>query len=50
MTIITHLINGEMRPANGRVTEVFNPATGEAIRQVELAGKATVEEAIVLFN
>lgn len=46
MTVITHLINGEMRPANGRVTDVFNPATGEAIRQVELASKATVEEAI----
>ena len=46
MTIITHLINGEIRPANGRVTDVFNPATGEVIRQVELASKTTVEDAI----
>ncbi|MEI2264922.1 CoA-acylating methylmalonate-semialdehyde dehydrogenase [Erwinia sp. CGal63] len=46
MTIITHLINGKMRQPDGRTASVFNPATGEAIRQVELASVATVQEAI----
>ncbi|MFZ4833650.1 CoA-acylating methylmalonate-semialdehyde dehydrogenase [Rouxiella sp. Mn2063] len=46
MSIVTHLINGEMRPANGRVADVFNPSTGKAVCQVELASQATVEEAI----
>ena len=46
MTVITHLINGKMRQADGRTADVFNPATGEAIRQVELASTATVQEAI----
>ena len=46
MTIITHLINGEMRKPDGRTASVFNPATGEAIRQVELASATTVQEAI----
>jgi len=46
MSIVTHLINGEMRPADGRVADVFNPSTGAAVRQVELASQATVEEAI----
>lgn len=46
MTIITHLINGEMRQPDGRTASVFNPSTGEAIRQVELASTATVQAAI----
>jgi malonate-semialdehyde dehydrogenase (acetylating) / methylmalonate-semialdehyde dehydrogenase len=46
MNIITHLINGEMRQPVGRVASVFNPSTGEAIRKVELASRATVLEAI----
>nr|WP_314419277.1 CoA-acylating methylmalonate-semialdehyde dehydrogenase [uncultured Erwinia sp.] len=46
MTTITHLINGTMRQSDGRTTAVFNPATGKAIRQVELASAATVQEAI----
>lgn len=46
MTTVTHLINGNIRPADGRTASVFNPATGEAIRQVELASTATVQEAI----
>ncbi|OQP36148.1 CoA-acylating methylmalonate-semialdehyde dehydrogenase [Pantoea latae] len=46
MTIITHLINGHMRKPDGRTASVFNPSTGEAIRQVELASAATVQEAI----
>lgn len=46
MTTVTHLINGNIRPADGRTASVFNPATGEAIRRVELASTATVQEAI----
>ncbi|QDY44330.1 CoA-acylating methylmalonate-semialdehyde dehydrogenase [Candidatus Pantoea soli] len=48
MTIITHLINGEMRQPDGRTASVFNPSTGEAIRQVELASTATVQAAIAV--
>ncbi|WP_017349132.1 CoA-acylating methylmalonate-semialdehyde dehydrogenase [Pantoea sp. A4] len=46
MTVITHLINGETPAAAGRSVPVYNPATGEAIRQVELASRATVQQAI----
>jgi malonate-semialdehyde dehydrogenase (acetylating)/methylmalonate-semialdehyde dehydrogenase len=46
MAIVTHLINGEIRKADGRTAEVFNPSTGEVVRQVELASVATVQDAI----
>ena len=46
MTIIGHLINGKTITDNGRTQDVFNPATGEATKQVSLASKATVEDAI----
>ncbi|MGD8105207.1 CoA-acylating methylmalonate-semialdehyde dehydrogenase [Pantoea sp. FN0302] len=46
MNTVTHLINGEVRKPDGRTAQVFNPATGEAIRQVELASTATVQAAI----
>ncbi len=46
MTIIGHLINGKTITDNGRTQDVFNPATGEATKQVSLASKATVENAI----
>ncbi|MBL4941976.1 MAG: CoA-acylating methylmalonate-semialdehyde dehydrogenase [Colwellia sp.] len=48
--IIGHLINGEMVHTNPsdktRTQNVFNPATGEATKQVALASKKTVEQAI----
>ncbi len=44
--LVGHLINGEVRSDAARTQDVFNPATGEATRQVALAGKDTVEEAI----
>jgi malonate-semialdehyde dehydrogenase (acetylating)/methylmalonate-semialdehyde dehydrogenase len=43
---IGHLINGRKVEDRGRVQDVFNPATGQVARQVALASKATVEEAI----
>ncbi|SIQ80452.1 CoA-acylating methylmalonate-semialdehyde dehydrogenase [Marinobacterium stanieri] len=44
--LVGHLINGEVRSDAARTQDVFNPATGAATRQVALAGKDTVEEAI----
>jgi len=44
--IVGHLIGGELREDHARLQDVFNPATSKVIKQVALAGKATVEEAI----
>ena len=44
--VIGHLINGEMVNDNNRSQDVFNPATGEITKQVALASKQTVEQAI----
>ena len=46
MSHIPHLINGEPYRDDGRHAEVFNPATGDAIRRVPLADRATVQLAI----
>lgn len=46
MNTVGHLINGEKRADAARTQAVFNPSTGEVSKQVALASKATVEEAI----
>ena len=46
MNTIGHFINGEMIADTERTQAVYNPATGEAEKQVALASVATVEEAI----
>ena len=46
MTVIGHLINGKPVSASNRTQDVFNPSTGEVSGQVELASRATVEDAI----
>jgi len=46
MTTVGHLINGELRTDAKRTQDVFNPSTGAVSKQVALASKATVEEAI----
>lgn len=46
MKTIGHLINGILQADNGRTQGVYNPSTGEVSKQVALASKATVEEAI----
>lgn len=46
MKTVGHLINGELREDSGRTQPVYNPSTGEVSKQVALASKATVEEAI----
>jgi malonate-semialdehyde dehydrogenase (acetylating) / methylmalonate-semialdehyde dehydrogenase len=43
---IGHLIGGRIVTPGTRSQDVFNPATGQAKKQVLLASKATVEEAI----
>jgi len=43
---VGHFINGRKVADNGRSQDVFNPATGQVARQVALASKTTVEEAI----
>jgi len=43
---VGHFINGMMVADSGRTQDVFNPATGRVVRQVALASRTTVEEAI----
>jgi len=44
--IIGHFINGRLADGSGRTQDVFNPATGKPVRQVALASRSTVEQAI----
>ena len=46
MKTIGHLINGQMIEDNGRLQDVFNPATGKAEKKVALASAKTMKEAI----
>lgn len=46
MELIGHFINGEMTTEHVRTQPVYNPSTGEQSKEVALAAKATVEEAI----
>ena len=46
MTTVGHLINGELREDRARLQDVYNPSTGAVSKQVALASKETVEEAI----
>ncbi len=43
---VGHFINGQAVDGEGRSQAVYNPATGQAVRQVALASKQTVEQAI----
>lgn len=43
---IQHLIDGQLVPGGSRSADVFNPATGQVEKQVLLADKLTVEQAI----
>ena len=43
---IGHFINGRIFEESGRTQDVFNPATGQVVRQVALASRTTVEDAI----
>lgn len=46
MSTVGHLINGKIVSDAARLQDVYNPSTGEVSKQVALASKATVEEAI----
>ncbi|MGB2182107.1 MAG: aldehyde dehydrogenase family protein, partial [Pseudomonadales bacterium] len=47
MQVVGHMINGSQFQGQGdRTQDVFNPATGAVTKQVALASKNTVEEAI----
>src|SRR5690606_10432425 len=46
MSHIPHLINGERVAGQGRTAVGFSPSTGQAARQVALADRATVRQAI----
>ncbi|MBT3146508.1 CoA-acylating methylmalonate-semialdehyde dehydrogenase [Neptunomonas phycophila] len=48
MKTVSHLINNKNTPlsTDSRTAPIYNPATGQISKQVELACKATVEEAI----
>ena len=46
MVTVGHLINGQLIDTTERTQDVFNPSNGEVSKQVALASKATVEEAI----
>lgn len=46
MTLVNHLIHGELTAGTGRSAAVFNPSTGEATKQVALADRATMQLAI----
>jgi malonate-semialdehyde dehydrogenase (acetylating)/methylmalonate-semialdehyde dehydrogenase len=50
MSIVGHLINGENRTDATRQQDIFNPSTGKVSKQLAIAGKATVEEAIEAAN
>lgn len=46
MSIVQHLINGDLVSGGERTAEVFNPSTGQVIHKVALASKETVQQAI----
>lgn len=46
MKVIGHFINGSTCTPQGYMQDVFNPATGQAEKQVLLASATTVKEAI----
>ena len=46
MSLIQHLINGQLVSESGRTADVYNPSTGQVIHQVPLASRETIQSAI----
>lgn len=46
MSLIQHLINGQLVSESGRTADVYNPSTGQVIHQVPLASRETIQRAI----
>ena len=44
--VVAHFIDGRHVADSGRCQDVYNPATGQAVRRVALASRATVESAV----
>ncbi len=44
MSLIPHLINGELVTEDGRTADVFNPSTGQAIHKLPLASRETIQK------
>ena len=45
-SLVGHLINGKIVTDADKTQDVFNPSSGEVSKQVALANRATVNEAI----
>ncbi|UTW11873.1 CoA-acylating methylmalonate-semialdehyde dehydrogenase [Marinobacterium rhizophilum] len=50
METLGHLINGQMLATGERRQAIFNPATGEASKELVLASRETVEQAIAVAD
>ncbi|MCU1719405.1 CoA-acylating methylmalonate-semialdehyde dehydrogenase [Pseudomonas sp. 5P_3.1_Bac2] len=46
MSIVGHLINGEVVQGTGRSVDVYNPSTGAVTKKVALADRATIQQAL----
>jgi malonate-semialdehyde dehydrogenase (acetylating)/methylmalonate-semialdehyde dehydrogenase len=46
MSIVGHLINGEIVQGTGRSVDVYNPSTGAVTKKVALADRATIQQAL----
>ena len=46
MNTVGHLINGQVVNDTARLQDVYNPSTGEVSKQVAMASKSTVQQAI----
>ena len=47
VTTVGHFINGKNVHRDGATIDIFNPAKGEVSKHLEIASKATVNEAII---
>ncbi len=45
--IVGHLIDGKIVQRSGKIHNIYNPSEGKVTKQIQLADKKTVEEAIV---
>lgn len=43
---LSHFINGQLVPANGRKLNLYNPATGDVIGHVSMADKKCIDDAV----
>ncbi len=46
VTVLGHLINGEIENLNEPTQDIYNPSNGEVSKKIRLAKKETVEKAI----